>query len=443
MTKPAIFLVEDIIDGHPVTLYEKITWKLYQHIRQQKKETFWLSEIPRLLASYKTAIEFVTVKDFIREVSMSGMPKDRDVYYFIVCRHFLDLSNIEDFLLIDYRVLDFLANNHIPIILDTSAEQNNHYKEAHRLAEQKTWLYDRPEFEILKKLEFIVVGSTIIPHEVNQVTSLNFKFTFFPSGFFFYNYQGGPYNQDLIENRQLVIDRINNKQITQDTYIWESWQYTPRWFRIAFQLKAEHLNLTGRIGRYSRLNPGRERMMQFFNNDWFKSLRYHKFLSFLTKDILATADEIKILDNAIPWPMNNNKLSLITKESDSMFFVASESYEPLTYEEIANTKSNLTDKCSLRITSGQAFIPMGGQHLGSILKDLGFREFKHLEWPTQPLLYDEMDYILDRIKFIAGLSLEQRQDLYEEWKENLIHNFNHYIDIDVPAAYLDSIRRAV
>ena len=446
--KKAIFLVEDIINNQPVTLYEKISWNLTNELEHCGRPLMWLRENPRLLGSYESEyIKFVKVADFIKEVETSGMPADLNVYYYISCRYSLDLTNPQDFLLIDYPVIKFLSRQNIPIILDSSYEQVHHYNSAFELfsSGRTAWLYDRVELEILKTIQFIVLGSTIIPSAKNNVHNLNVRYGTFPAGFFFYNYKHGPYYNSLRENESSIIERIKSKQITEETFVWEAWQHEPRWFRTLFQLKAESKNLTGKIGRYSRLNKGRQRLLNFIHDKNHPHGRCpeivgHPYFNFLTDELLNMADEIRLLDGAVKWP--GDKCSLVLPETDSMFIVAMETCEPRTIADVINSTSNLTEKSTLRITSGQAFIPLGGQHLGSILKDLGFKDFKKLEWPCLPHIFDELDYVIDRIEDIASLSLEQRRVLYADWQENLLHNFHLYMNIDIPKEYLRSVYRA-
>jgi hypothetical protein len=449
MIKNAIFLVEEIIDGHPISLYEKVSWKLYQELKNGPRPLLWLTEVPRLLSSSQSpCIEFMTVKDFMQDVSNGGWPEDRNVFYYIACRYTLQLTNPTDFLLIDSDVLKFLAEKKIPIILDSSCEQINHYEVGYDLFQhpKHDWIYDRPELEILKQIPFIIVGSTDIPYGKNTVSKVDAKFTFFPSGFFFYNYKGSKYNQSLLDHQQDVLDRIKQKQINDQTFIWEMWHNEPRWYRTLFQLKAEHEKLTGPIGRYSRLNKCRQRLVNFMTNNnqphgVCAEAVGHPYFSFLDSTLLDSADEVKILNTTAPWPRETD-CNFVLEDVDTMFYVAAETCEPRFYNDIINSTSNLTEKSTIRITSGQAFIPLGGQNLGSILKDLGFKDFRKLEWHNESNVFDEIDYILDRIRDISSLSLSAKQNLYEEWKENLTHNFNHYINVDIAKEYLRHLYNA-
>ncbi len=449
MIKSAIFLVEEITNGHPVSLYEKVSWDLCQTLKQGNRPLLWLSEVPRLLSSYNSPyIEFVAVKDFMHQVAESGWPEDRNVFYYIACRHTLHLTNPTDFLLINHNVLNFLADKNIPIILDTSCEQIDHYEIGYDLFHhaKHSWIYDRPELEILKRIEFIIVGSTDIPYRENNVSKVNAKFTFFPSGFFFYNYKNSPYNEKLIAGRDSIVKRINEKKINEDTYVWEFWHNEPRWYRTLFQLKADSEQLTGNIGRYSRLNPCRQRLVNFITDNNQPHGRCpeivgHPYFSFLTDELLNSADDIKVLNTTTPWPRETD-CNFILDDDNTLFYVAGETCEPRFYNDIVNSTSNLTEKCTIRITSGQAFIPLGGKHLGGILKDLGFKDFRKLEWHSEPNVFDEIDYVIDRIKDISALSVTEKRALHEEWKENLIHNLDNYIEIDVAKEYLKHIYRA-
>jgi hypothetical protein len=438
--KPAIFLVEDIQDGQPITFYEKLFWKLKKKLESENKQLLWLSEVPRLLNSFGDQdIKFMSVYDFIKQPISNT---DYDVFYYISCRHTLDMSGIQDFLAMDPDVLDYLEANKIPIILDTSCEVNDHYIAADCLFNGSEKIDHRHQlnhhvFRGLKNIEFYIIGSTQIPYGKKIVDGIDIKYNFFPSGFFFYNWRGGPYYTSLVDQRDQVVERIKNKKITEDTFIWEAWGREPRLIRSIFQLKAEHEGLTS-IGRYSRLRPAKDRFFKELKR--FANLNEFGHLDFMSDELIDSLDQIKILDNSIGWPTEDQ--NFVTGDSDVLFYVALETCQPLHHNDIINSTANLTEKCTIRITSGQPFIPMGGQHLGSILKDLGFKEYRMLEFPQIPHLLDEVNYVVDKIKTISKLSLEEKQALYEEWKDTLIYNLDHYINLNIPRAFLESVRDA-
>jgi hypothetical protein len=91
----------------------------------------------------------------------------------------------------------------------------------------------------------------------------------------------------------------------------------------------------------------------------------------------------------------------------------------------------------MAIASASPFIPVGGHKIGHQLKQAGFREYTKLEFPTQPNLLDEIDYVVDRLKDIASLSLQQKQALYDEWKDTITYNYDRYLNIDIKKYYLE------
>ena len=86
--KKAIFLVEDIINNQPVTLYEKISWNLTNELEHCGRPLMWLRENPRLLSSYESEyIKFVKVQD-IFSYSVTGwlliISSTKNMAFFIV-----------------------------------------------------------------------------------------------------------------------------------------------------------------------------------------------------------------------------------------------------------------------------------------------------------------------------------------------------------------------
>jgi len=432
--KKAIFIVEDIKDGEVQTLLEKAYLPLRNQLKLEGRELMWLSEITKLLYNHPSDfIQFVSAKEFIKNAE-SGLPTDRDVFYFISCFHTIDLFAVSNFLLFDPVVLDFLVKHDIPIIMDTSMETCNHVEASNRLFNSTFLDATGPTaknlehfYRSVNKLTFVVVGSTVYP-ESKIDSSINIKTCQFPGPFFQYNFKGSNLNNLLLSNYESIVNRIRNKKITEKTTVWQSFSGTPRINRTLFQLRMEHEGLTA-YGRYSRLNPSKQSF-----------IRDCETLSIDKKDIpyadnIDQLDQIKIIDST------SGGLTLI-EDRDFMLVVTPETFYPGSPKEFYNSITFLTEKTAMAIFSGLAFIPLGGQHLGQILKSYGFREFDQIEFLQNRNFLDELNSVTGYIKKLSMMSVEEKQQLYDSWKETIVYNFNRYIDIDIKKAYLENLNKS-
>jgi hypothetical protein len=104
----------------------------------------------------------------------------------------------------------------------------------------------------------------------------------------------------------------------------------------------------------------------------------------------------------------------------------------------------LTEKTSMAILSGVPFITLGGHKIKNILKSLGFKEYPGLELPSnnERHYFDELEYVIDKVKAIANLPLEEKQKLYDSWKEIIMYNYNRYLMLDTKKLYLECLHQA-
>ena len=433
--KKAIFLVDDIKDGKIYTLLEAAYNKVNEKLKEEGNGYLhWLSEISILLNNHPSDfIKFEKASDFIKH---DKLPEDRDVFYFISCYHQLDFFPVTNFLLMDPNVSDFLVKHKVPVIIDSSMEIVDHYDASRRLLEN--FMFSNPghssqstqHYRNLCSLEFYIVGS-MYSHVNND--SINIKrnvktyHSIFPGPFFQYNGRGLSFNMDVSLNRDTRINEVNTRKITDNTLVWQAFSNKTRLNRGLFILKAEHEGL-GSVGKYSRILPGKDDFIREYNACSMD--RESSRLAFITPESLDSLNNLRYIDGTISGPTTFDN-------SDCLLHVSLETFAANYYRNILHSSSFLTEKTAMAIGSACPFIPMGGHKIGEQLNQAGFREYTKLEFPCQPHLLDELDYIIDRLKEIASLSLIEKQKLYDSWKDTIVHNYDRYLNIDIKKYYLE------
>ena len=433
--KQAIFIVDEIKDNVVVTFLEKFYSKAFNRMISENTMPGWLSEIGKLLHDADSDhITFVSIENFIKN-SNTICDGKKDVFYFISCYHNLDTFHVSNFLMMDPDFLDLLTKYNIPIILDTSMEMINHYETAKQVLDDQHWILNfnnGANFRHIKDLKFIIVGSNQIAEPRVNDNKIKKQLINFPGPFFAYNSKGNQLNQMLISQRDQLFNEINNKKIDSNTLVWQSYSKEPRISRSLFYMKMEHENLVNGVGRYSRLLPAKD---AFYRDcDRLKLTNLVNTVDFVNSYQISKLDEIKIIDantfiGVLPFP-----------QKDFMFSVVLETFWPYSLNTFTNTNSFLTEKTAMAIISGVPFIPLGGQHIGTLLKYYGFREYKYLEFCRQPNFLDELSYVANKIKFINSLSVSKKQQVYDIWRHTIQYNYERYLTIDPAAEYLKSFQ---
>ena len=431
--KKAIFLVDDIKNGKVITFLESLYSKLIDRLETEGTCLMWLHEIGKLLYNDPSDfIKFMSVKDII---NLNTIPTDRDIFYFISCRHNLDLLSIDHFLGMDPTTLDFLVQHNIPIILDTSMEIVDHNSSSYRLLESNLhFLSNDRWFRGIRNLKFYVVGSTHKVWSDSRHRNIQILLSVFPGPFFQYNFKGSELNNRLTKDKSQILDNAFNKIINESTLTWQAYSSNPRINRSLFQMKVEHEKLVDGVGIYSRLLPGTEQYV----SDSIKLELYRESdrLAFANKEQIKKLNNIKIIDNDVGGVTE-------LANSNFLFSVILETFCPEHVSEFTNSISFLTEKTAMAIFSGVPFIPLGGHNIGNILKSYGFREYPGLEFPTQAHFLDELDYVVDKIRTIHSMTITQKQELYNSWKPIIEYNFNRYMSINIKKVYLETLHKSI
>lgn len=446
--KKAIFLVEDIKDGTVITLLEKVYSKLIFKLNEEGLPFLWISETAKVLNQNPSDyITFMKATEFIEELEKNNksLPIDIDIFYFISAWLNIKTFHVTNFFALDPKVTDFLVKNHIPIIIDGSMEGNDVYSSSYNLFENNPELYLNNKglyFRGIDSLQFYVVGGgTKTNHYQMLKRRMIVEHRSFPTAFFHVAYFNSVVHSKAVKQKQSLFDQIRERKITAETEIWQAFCKNPRLTRILFQLWVDKENLN-QFGRYSRLLPAKDAFLQEATDTGiFK--RYPDKLNFITKKHLKKLDKIHHIDLSENYA-DENFIGL-PFTTDSMFHIVLETCFITSGEDFSCTPSMLTEKTSMAILSGVPFITLGGHKLKKILGSLGFREYKGLELPDvdQQNFFDELDYVIEKVKDIIKLPLNKKQALYESWKENIIHNYETFLSLDTKKTYLLSLHHSL
>lgn len=452
--KKSIFLVDDWDEEGPVTFFEKLYGKLRKKLEQEQEiRLAWLSEIKHnIYHSNNDLITFVKADEFIR--NNPTVPDHVDVYYYINVWQCINYFHWTYFLAMDPLILDYLVENKIPVILEASMEMDENYHtvtrhifETELITGWDTFTNTATEVETVAKntkryfrnvkdLKFYVIGG--IHYEKDYKTDdqqfaprvVDTNLGYFPGCLYGQNWENALTNS-LRKNKDTIIDKIKQRQITEKTWIWQAYSSQPRFTRLLFQLRADYEKITD-YGRYSRLIPGAD---FFKKNVSLLSAEWDKVRNYVHEDSINSLDEIKIIDATVA----DNKNYDLVDNSDFMFLVVLETSRINSMLDMSRTPTMITEKCMQPIIAGHPFITYGGHRIGEFLKSYGFKEYPGLEFPDNPNCIKELNQVIDKIRDIAGLTFEHRKEIYEQWKEIAIFNFNRYLELDIQAEFLRSI----
>jgi hypothetical protein len=444
--KKAIFLVDDIVDGKIITLLERVYEKLIAKLATESYAFEWISETGTVLSNCSSDfITFRKASEFINEVKNKELVNNNvDIFYFISAWLHIKSFHLTDFLAMDPDTTDFLIKHNIPIIIDGSMEMCNIYTSSYDLFENNynSYLTDKNHFfRGIKNLPFYIVGGEIVNNYNSTLTrKVSVQHSMFPTAFFRKAHNNSTIYLESVAQKNTLFNTIKNKVVTPDTPIWQAFCRTPRLTRTLFQLWADKERIT-ECGQYSRLLPGKDNFIQECKNSGISS-KYIDILDFITDQHLDELDTIKIIDE-VARKFSQDDLSGIPVRSNSMFYIVLETCSISTGEDFNRTPSMLTEKTSMAILSGMPFITLGGHQIKNILKSLGFREYPGLELPgrAQKNYFDELEYVITKVKAIAALPLDKKQELYNSWKEIIMYNYERYLKLDTKKLYLELLNQ--
>lgn len=440
----AIFLVEEINNGKPVSLLEKLYAKLIKDSHHNNAYFGYIEEVPAILAGASGFITFKSVYDFVKETEQNGLPDNTDIFYFISAWQEIKTFRISNLLTLDPAVRDFLVKHQVPIVIDASIESGHIYRDCEDIFEHN-WDefvgHRRGVWRGLENLPYYIVTAGIV-NGSSRTRRFDVRYRMFTGSFFHKVYEGHPLHDYARQHRDRIFDEIDNRKITDTTPVWQAFQRSPRISKILFQLLVEQKKLTN-FGSYSRARGCKD-----------EYLRMHERLNLSTYnlptsgELVDSLNDIKVIidtppdlgpgdqDQVLQRILDGGAGVFETFPMSSMFHVVLETCCMMYESDFNNSPSQLTEKSSLAIFSGMPFIPCGGHRLGDLMKAMGFKEYPGLEFPTQPNYMDEVNYVVSKIENIVKMSVKEKQKLYDSWKDILKYNYDHMLNLNAQEMYL-------
>jgi len=442
--KQTIFLVEDLNNGKPVTLYEILYKDILEKNIKENKNTPWLRHtINLLLSKASNKIRFETLDNFKCQVENNLINiDDYEVYYFIVPIHSFYSFSIFNLLSLKLENLNFLVNHNVKIIVDSCMEKSN-------LSDIIRLCYDTSAGSYLRGIENLEILITVFSYgdELERLNNYiknskfpNIKLIFCPMPFYwiFTDHKSNVF----IEEFKKIINNLEQKKITNVTKDWVAKSLKPRFNRVLFFANIFNRNLDqyGCFGINKPLSDAYKKYIETFH-------LHQNALAPVNEDILEKLNTIVRLD------MNNSDhfTDQFDKEFiniplnpinnlDATFCIVLEFCEPRNNSEIQNTMTDITEKLSWPILQGLPFITFAGKDYKKILAFLGFEPYYNIPFPEDPNFFNQLSTVLDFIETFSKLSLKEKNNLLDLWRPTIIKNFTTFINTDPAEIYIRCLK---
>lgn len=475
-----VFIVDtietDYIDQHNSVenFPHTVTYNYYKkhYAKDIPINDIWINESLNLIRNYSKNIEFQTLQQVIKQ----GLDKNKKYFYFINQLHINKLKIFH----FDFNVLlnmstaqiAFLKKHKIPVIVDRSAEDSQLYNCYVFDQNLRKFIKANPHYHQLLDLKWKLVFSTYLDQrrfdQIKNYHELEIDVSVFPVHYFWYAmlecdpilYWTKRLQNSTTENQ--LFDNVKNKKIkkniflskkiyenavdltsTKDQlpinekvfyskYIWETYCHKPNVARILLQAKLENCGLV-KYGRYSRLQPAKK----CFLTDVEKMLKSTP--NYVSDNFVSKLDNIIMIDQLDQHHYFPNFIDFSSTIDQSLFRIVTETFDPLEMNDVYNTHSVITEKCSSAIVSCSPFITLGGKYIKKMLNYYNFIEYPHLEIAEIDNILDEIDYVVDKVQQICSMSVGELDKLNNSWKEIAIENYKNFYSIDVEQEYLKAI----
>lgn len=472
--KKAIFLVEDIQENRPITLPEKILGK---NVADYDISVGY-REIGAML--YNAPSDYITFKkvyEFMSEIGSGPLPADHDVFYLVLTFSHIFQIDPSYFLLMDHDVKKFLLKHDIPLVFDSTNEGNRTHLGFHTLFKRMNQTAMSHEILPLLKLKFYLVGGERLDNvsddfskniDLQDYTHLSdlvgrdpsFYYAYFPSPFFFQMCHGHDNFTIAEETRDYAKERMVNFDFNDSFPIWKAYVARPRLSRIIFEI----LSVKFDIRKYGIFRYQESRFQYYHNMQYERLLDKMDFFNkySVDKNLIHTMMPAQKLvynqsydvDRPIDYdplyrpnyyrPRGGNGVPFIR---NSLTFVALETNwidHDFSVNKGYQTGTILTEKTSTSIISGVPFITCGAGNSKMILEEFGFQEYPSLELPDESHSYylTECEYVVNKIKHITRLSLDEKKKLYKEWLPIILHNYETFFNVDIKYHYLKNLNQA-
>ena len=194
-------------------------------------------------------------------------------------------------------------------------------------------------------------------------------------------------------------------------------------------------NLVNNKGKYSLLMPLRQGFMRYYKEIFAE-------VPWVTEELLAVLDDIRVIDD-LHSPIRKPKEEIIPRKQveDIWYNVVLETFDHRLGERVdLSTPTMLTEKTAKPIVEGLPFITFGGKDLTKLLTHYGFELYKDLNFQASGNLYKELDQVINKMKYLDSLSLDEKNKLNDSWKEVMMYNYDHYAKLNAGQLYIDSLK---
>jgi len=411
----------------------------FKYARSKRFEITWYEEILITLGINNKFIKFETI-DYFRKNFTKDSLNDNKVYYFTNTIHSHKSFNIYNLLYLGDDNLKFLIENEIPVVIDNSFEQSD----LHNLYVQLENANQKYLFN-LDKLHLIFVHGTYF----NNIGEMNKKFSnlrfkrienvFYTASLFFsINNQ-----KDKIKERSKIIEEtINSRQITDASKDFFTRSLKPRLNRTLFFAKLFDSGLDNNC-IYTMIRKGKK---YYLDDLQFLGIINKKELNLITDNlILDKLDDVKTIDyfdlSEGLSNCGNVDLCATYDNLDFCYYITLETFRCQSVNEFYSTNTMITEKSFSPLFNGFPSFNIGGQHSRKIFDFIGLERFPEFPTSSHPCISEEIEEAIKFIKYFSKLSIKEKNDRYNNWKDIALKNFFKFIELDPAEMYIKCLNK--
>lgn len=411
----------------------------FKYARSKRFEITWYDDLLITLGIKNKFIKFETI-DYFRKNFTKDFLTNNKVYYFTTTIHSHKYFNIYNLLYLGDDNLKFLIENQIPVIIDTSFEQSDMHSLYVQLenANQK-YLFN------LDKLHLIFVHGTYFHkmQEVNKKFS-NLRFKSIENVFHTTSlFSPLKIQKDTIKERSKIIEEvINRRQINENSKDFFTRCLKPRLNRTLFFAKLFDSGLDNNC-IYTMIRKGKK---YYLDDLKFLGIFDKKELNLITDNsTLDNLDNIKTIDyfDSSEGFSNCGNVNLCATYDNLNFcyYITLETFRCQSINEFYSTNTMITEKSFSPIFNGFPFFNIGGQHSQKIFDFIGLERFPEFPTSSNPCISVEIEEAIKFIKYFSELSIKEKKDRYNCWKNIALKNFFQLVELDPAEMYIKCLNK--
>lgn len=411
----------------------------FKYARSKRYEITWYEETLITLGIKNKFIKFEAI-DYFRKNFTKDFLTNNKVYYFTNTIHSHKSFNIYNLLYLGDDNLKFLIENRIPLIIDTSMEQTD----LHTLYVQLENASQEYLFN-LDQLHLIFVHGTYF-HNIEEInkkfSNLRFKRieNIFHTTSLFFPLKN---QKDKIKERSKSIEEIINlRQITNTSKDFFTRSLKPRLNRTLFFAKLFDSGLDNNC-IYTMVRKGKK---NYLDDLEFLGISNKKELNLITDNsTLNKLDNTKTIDYFDERQgfenCGNVDLYATYDNLDFCYYITLETFRCQSVNEFYSTNTMLTEKSFSPIFNGFPSFNIGGQHSRKILDFIGLERFPEFPTSSHPCISAEIEEAIEFIKYFSKLSIEEKKDRYNYWKNIALKNFFKFVELDPAEMYVKCLNK--